>query len=93
MAWIVSKQFLIIYGDGPVGFFEMLIKSLIFALSQAIFMLSIIYVGLSLTAYPEKRYIKTVLLMTAFLSAFGFLMIDGACSNTVGYCQEWRLIW
>ncbi|EGZ45610.1 hypothetical protein HMPREF9370_1560 [Neisseria wadsworthii 9715] len=93
MTWIVSKQYRFIYGDGPVGFIEMMIKVLIFSLSEVIFMLAIIFVGLSLIAYPEKRHIKKVWFMTTCLSAFGFLMIDEACSNTVGFCQKWRLIW
>ncbi|WP_107687776.1 hypothetical protein [Neisseria wadsworthii] len=93
MLWVVWRQFPIVYGDGPAGFVEFLVNYSIFLIAISTFISVLVFIYISWSAFPETRHLKLILAMTLFLSFWAFVMIDKACSNTVGFCQKWRLIW
>ena len=83
----------IIRSKGPSGFGELIIKSLILLLSFASFYLGIV---LSVKQYRAAKlrfvYFFICFLITILLAFFAVLGVIEACSDSKGYCRNWRIV-
>lgn len=90
---ISSHELDIIRGDGPVGFEEMVIKGSIFIFSVGL--LTFDFIILAVAIYRKKQGTFAIV-MKAFifivLAFFAVIAIESACSNSVGYCQNGKII-
>ncbi|MCX2834647.1 hypothetical protein Q2E61_10915 [Microbulbifer thermotolerans] len=82
-----------IRSDGPDGFFESIVKSIIFYLSLVSFGSG---VALSFERYRIRNSGRFNLCMrvaiTMFLSFFAVAGVIEACDDDKGYCRNWRLV-
>lgn len=83
----------VIRGDGPGGFFEMVIKGVI-----AVTALLFIVVGLMACVVASRSRRKILLpaaicaFSTAVLMLLSAICVMDACSDGGGYCRDWHLM-
>ncbi len=94
--YIVFRGASVIYGDGPAGFGEVLVKGILETYSFFLFLggliLSrLIYKSNSLKSKSGIFFIFIIILITMVLISISRLMIIDACSNSKGYCRNWTI--
>ena len=96
LLFIISRGASVIYGDGPSGFGEVMVKGILELFSFFLFLGSLILTAL---IYKNKNLeskfnIFIIFLITAItiiLISISSLMISDACSNNKGYCRNWTI--
>ena len=90
---ILKHEFYIIRGDGPVGFEEMVVKALVFFFCLGLFILD--FIILAVAIYKKKQgpfAIAIKAFIFAMLVFFALIVIELACSDDKGYCQNKRIV-
>jgi len=93
LVFIVYCGTSVIHGDGPVGFFEVIVNGLIQLFASSLFLYGLL---LSILSYKNEKFyifpIKVIaVIITVILILISYPMINNACSNDKGYCRNWTI--
>jgi len=82
-----------IRSDGPGGFFEIIIKVWILALSTAFLVAGLIfYARIFCDENPRIFYSFGCIFISVLLLFFSTLGVFEACSDGKGYCRNWQIV-
>ena len=90
---IIFRGTSVIYGDGPAGFGEAIVKGIIELFSVPIFLSGLL---VTVLGYKEKSLTSKVNIIVASIISILLIlisssMIHDACNNEKGYCRNWTI--
>lgn len=88
---VIFRGGVVINGDGPGGFGEIIIKGIILQTSIILFFVGLLSsVSIFRTEIINLKPNMTISIVATFiLILFCWIMVADACSNKYGYCRNW----
>ena len=92
LVFIIFRETTIIRSDGPSGFGEAVLKSIVFFLSLIFIFINFIVKSIaSYRGKPKPRMSVGDVITTLWAAFFAAISVVDACSDNTGYCRHWNL--